>query len=112
MHVLFVHKNFPAQFGHIANALVEQHGYQCTFVSELPDAELDGIRRLQYKPTGGATKATHYCSRTYENYVWHSHAVNETQKSHPEENPDLIVGRSGFGSTVFLADLYDCPIIN
>lgn len=26
--------------------------------------------------------------------------------------PDLVVGHSGFGSTTFLADLYDCPIIN
>src|SRR5262249_4130091 len=26
--------------------------------------------------------------------------------------PDLVVGHSGFGSTLFLADLYDAPIIN
>lgn len=112
MHILFVHKNFPAQFGHIARYLIKDHGFRCTFVSELPDAEIDGIRRIQYKSAGGATKATHYCSRTFENYVWHSHGVYESLKAHPEIQPDLIVGHSGFGSTVFLADLYECPIIN
>jgi glycosyltransferase involved in cell wall biosynthesis len=112
MHILFVHKNFPAQFGHIARYLIKDHGFRCTFVSELPDAEIDGIRRIQYKAASGATKANHYCSRTFENYTWHSHGVYEALKSHPEIKPDLIVGHSGFGSTVFLADLYDAPIIN
>ncbi len=112
MHVLFVHKNFPAQFGHIASYLVQRHGFRCSFVSELPPATLGGIRRIQYKARSGATASTHYCSRTFENAMWHSHAVYETMKAHPEVRPDLIVGHSGFGSTVFLADLYDRPIIN
>lgn len=112
MHVLFVHKNFPAQFGHIAHALVHQHGWQCTFLSQLPDAEIKGIQRLQYKVRSGATQATHYCSRTFENAIWHSHAVYEIAKAHPELRPDLIVGHSGFGSTLFLKELYDCQIVN
>ncbi len=112
MHVLFVHKNFPAQFGHIASYLVKRHGFRCTFVSELPSGESGGIRLIQYKTSGGATKNSHYCSRTFENCTWHSHAVYEAMKAHPEVKPDLVVGHSGFGSTVFLADLYGCPIIN
>ena len=112
MHVLFVHKNFPAQFGHIANHLVEHEGFQCTFVSELPAATVGGVRRIQYRIKGGATQSTHYCSRTFENCVWHAHAVYETMKGHAEIRPDLVVGHSGLGSTFFLADLYDCPIIN
>jgi glycosyltransferase involved in cell wall biosynthesis len=112
MHVLFVHKNFPAQFGHIAAYLAAHEGFQCTFVSEREPGESGGVRRIQYKVGGGATAATHYCSRTFENYTWHSHAVYETLKAHPEVRPDLVVGHSGFGSTVFLADLYECPIVN
>lgn len=112
MHVLFVHKNFPAQFGHIASYLIKNHRFRCSFVSELPPAVIDGIERIQYKLTGGATKSTHYCSRTFENCVWHSHAVYEAMKNRPDIKPDLVVGHSGFGSTLWLADLYDCPIIN
>ena len=112
MHVLFVHKNFPAQFGHIASYLIRNHGYRCSFVSELPPAVIDGIDRIQYKTKGGATKDTHYCSRTFENTVWHSAGVYDAMKNRPDIKPDLIVGHSGFGSTLWLADLYDCPIIN
>jgi len=112
MHILFVHKNFPAQFGHIAGYLIKRHGYECSFVCELPPANVEGIQRLQYKLGGGATRTVHYCSRTFENATWHAHAVYQTMKAHPEIKPDLIVGHSGFGSTLFLADLYECPIVD
>lgn len=112
MHVLFVHKNFPAQFGHVATLLAARQGARCTFVSELPDGEVEGVRRIQYRPRGGAARHTHYFSRTFENYIAHSHGVYEALKARPDICPDLVVGHSGFGSTLFLADLYDCPIIN
>jgi len=112
MHILFCHKNFPAQFGHIASYLIKNHGFRCSFVCELPSGVFDGIERIQYKIQGGATKSTHYCSRTFENAVWHAHAVYEAMKARPDIKPDLVVGHSGFGSTLWLADLYDCPIIN
>src|SRR5581483_6918775 len=72
----------------------------------------DGIERIQYQTKGGATKATHYCSRTFENAVWHTHAVYEALKARPDIQPDLVVGHSGFGSTLFLRELYNCPIVN
>ena len=112
MHVLFVHQNFPAQFGHLASRLVKRHGFRCTFVSERPAGKVDGVRLIQYKVKGRATKRSHPCSRTFENCTWHAHAVYTALKAHPEITPDLIVGHSGFGSTLFLADLYGCPIIN
>lgn len=112
MHVLFVHKNFPAQFGHIASYLVQRQGFRCSFICELEPGTFAGVRRIQYKTAGGATQSTHYCSRTFENCMWHTHAVYETMKRHPEIKPDLVVGHSGFGSTLFLADLYNCPIID
>lgn len=112
MHVLFVHQNFPAQFGHIAAYLVKNKDFRCTFVSQQPSARVGGIEKVQYQLKGGATKSTHYCSRTFENAIWHTHAVYETLAGRPDIRPDLIVGHSGFGSTLFLRDLYDCPIIN
>lgn len=109
MHVLYVHKNYPAQFGHLARHLIEHHGFRCTYVSERASPPPGPIRYLQYKVKGGATARTHYCSRTIENFTWHSIAVYETMKAHPEIKPDLVVGHSGFGSTLFLGELYDCP---
>lgn len=112
MHVLFVHQNYPAQFGHVAAYLVKEKGFRCTFVSEKPPGETGGVERIQYRIRGGATAKNHYCSRTFENAVWHTHAVYEALSARPDVKPDLVVGHSGFGSTLFLRELYDCPIIN
>ena len=99
MHVLYVHKNFPAQFGHIAEHLIEHEGFRCTFISERKPQPGGRIRRIRYKARGGARAQTHHCSRSFENYVWQSHAVFQAMKAHPEVKPDLVVGHSGFGST-------------
>jgi glycosyltransferase involved in cell wall biosynthesis len=112
MHILFVHQNFPAQFGHIARYLIGQHGYRCTFVSRKPAGETDGIRRIQYQLQGGATEQTHYCTRSFENAVGHCHGDFEACRQYTDAPPDLIVGHSGFGSTLFLRELYEAPIIN
>lgn len=112
MHVLFVHQNYPAQFGHVARYLAAEKGFRCTFVSEKPPGHGGGVERIQYRTRGGATAKNHYCTRTFENTIWHTHAVYEAMKARPDVKPDLVVGHSGFGSTLFLRELYDCPIVN
>jgi glycosyltransferase involved in cell wall biosynthesis len=113
MHVLYVHQNFPAQFGHIARHLVDSLGWRCSFVSQTPGGTVGGIQKIEYKITGGATKQNHFCSRTFENTVWHCDGVYRAMKARPDIKPDLIVGHSGFGSTLFLRELYPTvPIIN
>lgn len=112
MHVLFIHQNFPAQFGHIAAYLVREKGFRCTFVSQHPSGVLEGIERIQYRIKGGATEQTNHSSRSFENAVWHSHGVYDALAQRPDVKPDLVVAHSGFLSTVLLRELYDCPIIN
>lgn len=112
MHVLFVHQNFPAQFGHVAAYLAQKRGFRCTFVSQHPSGNEGGIERVQYVIRGGATQQTHFCSRTFENAVWHSHAIYEALRTRDDIRPDLVVGHSGFLHTVFLRELYDCPFVN
>lgn len=117
MHVVYVHQNFPAQFGHVARHLANRLGWRCTFVSETPAGVVDGIEKVQYATEGGATRSTHFCSRTFENATWHAHAVYRAlkQRRMADESfrPDLIVGHSGFGSTLFLPELFpNTPVVN
>jgi glycosyltransferase involved in cell wall biosynthesis len=112
MQILFVHPNFPAQFGPVLSRLTARDDVQCVFVSKQADARREGVRCLHAPPRGGATRATHHCSRTFENAVWHAHAVYEACRRADDLRPDLIVGHSGFGSTIFLRELYDGPIVN
>jgi glycosyltransferase involved in cell wall biosynthesis len=112
MHVLYVHPNFPAQFGHVAERLV-QMGHRCTFVSTTPAGQVGGIEKIQYTPAGGATKNTHFTSRSFENAIWHCQAVYDALLRRTDIVPDLIVGHSGFGSTLFLRELFGAtPILN
>ena len=75
MHVLFVHQSFPAQFGPFAFHLAARPGWRCTFVTKDRSEPIRGVECVPYKLQGGATTDTHYCSRTFENAIWHSHAV-------------------------------------
>src|SRR2546423_12778672 len=104
MHVLYVHQNYPAQFGHIARHLVKL-GWCCTFVSRNPDGDDHGIEKISYKATACATKQSHYCARGFENTIWQCDAVYRALRKRPDLKPDLIVGHSGFGSTLFLPEL-------
>jgi glycosyltransferase involved in cell wall biosynthesis len=113
MKLLYVHQNFPAQFGHIASHLVNQLKWECRFVSEQPAGIVGGVEKIQYRLTGGATQQNHFCSRTFENTVWHCDAIYQALKPLAGYRPDLIVAHSGFGSTLFLRELYpDVPCVN
>lgn len=113
MHILYVHQNYPAQFGHIARWLVQQRGWKCSFVTQADVKGDDSINRIVYKLQGGATLKNHFCSRTFENAVWHCDGVYRALKGRIGEKPDLIVGHSGFGSTLFLRELFpDTPVLN
>ena len=112
MQILFVHPNFPAQFGPALTRLGARADVACAFVSRTGSGAIDGVRRVRYDLRGGATRATHYCARTFENAVWSAHAVYEACKAASWLKPNVIVGHSGFGSTVFLQELYRCPIVS
>ena len=112
MHVLYVHQNYPAQFGHVARHLART-GRRCTFVSRTAAGDDDGIERIQYKAAGAASRNAHFCARSFENTIWHCDAVYRALRARPDIRPDLIVGHSGFGTTLFLPELYpDVPIVN
>ncbi len=93
--------------------LAQKHKYRCTFVSEKELRDSAEIQHVQFPTPGGATQLTHYCSRTFENQTWRSHAVFETLEKRKDIRPDLIVAHSGFVSSLFLRELYpDTPQIN
>jgi glycosyltransferase involved in cell wall biosynthesis len=114
MHVLYVHQNFPAQFGHIARQIAKLPGWRCTFASRTPfQGQQEGVERVPYRVRGGATAQNHFCSRTFENAVWHCDGVYEALKARPDVRPDVVVAHSAFGSSLFLRELYPkAPVVN
>lgn len=113
MDVLFIHQNFPAQFRCIAPRLANDHRWRVTFATANGRAPaLRGVERVLYRPRGGATALTHFAARRFENTTGHAHGVYEAMKARPDLRPDLVVAHSGFGSSLFMPQLYDAPVIN
>jgi len=108
---LFIHPNFPGQFGPVLSRLAKDPTIECVFLSNNASGLHGGVRCLPFTPKSGATAATHYCSRTFENSIWSAHAVYEACQA-AQLDPSVILAHSGFGSSVFLRELYACPIIN
>ena len=110
MHILFVHRMHPSQFGYAAIYLAKRYGHRCTFVSQATTVARAGA--IEYQVKGKPHPQSHPGSQIFEDLIWHAHAVYDALKARPDVRPDLIVGSSGTTSTVFLRQLYDCPIIN
>jgi predicted SAM-dependent methyltransferase len=49
MNFLFIHQNFPGQFVHVVRYLV-QAGHQVNFITQPRDAQIAGVRKLEYRP--------------------------------------------------------------
>src|SRR5436190_24373273 len=114
VHVLFVHRNFPAQFGYLAGELARRNGWRCTFVSETEPGEAAGIEKIQYRLSGDGGEHGYLLTRVIEEDVRHAAAVYERLKPLRDSlQPDLIVGHSGLGPTLFLPDLFPAtPLIS
>ena len=110
MHILFIHPNYPAQFGHIAAYLFKHYGYRCSFLTKRKVTS-EFINIYRYVPRGGASAKTHHCSRSFENYVWNNAAVFKSLLDHPDLKPDAIIAHSAFGTAAFADHAVNCPII-
>ena len=60
-----------------------------------------GVRCLKYALAGGATEKTHYCSRTFENAVWHASAAHDALAA---STPVLIVAAADEHSATAAAE--------
>jgi len=102
VHILFIHQNFPAQFGHIAHYLARRHGARCTFMADNPTDAAFGFMRIQN--VDWATCAhKDYCRNSLENAMW-VHATDESLSGRSDIQFHLLVTHSIFSSSVFLRE--------
>ena len=110
LRLLFVHQNFPAQFGHLARRLVRRHGCRCWHVAEGKGGDADGVTLVPYRAPPPA-RETHPLARSFERGVRHAHAVVDAVRRADVPTPDLIVGHAGLGPTAFLAEWFERPVV-
>jgi len=138
MHAMFIHPNFPAQFGHIAEYLKRQRGWECTFITSIDTTHLKGQvpfvhanyhigpRAKQqltfgfppgtgpvgyYEIVEGPRPKTFYNPGTIIEMIEHMNAIYRGLRQAPRIKPDIVIGHMSYGSMLYLRNLYDCPFV-
>lgn len=105
--VLFVHNNFPAQFGFVAEALVAE-GYDCVAIASGTGRNVPGVRLLRWASTGASTPGLRREMHRIEADLIRGSAAAAAAIALRNEGfvPDLIIGHPGWGETTYLREIF------
>jgi glycosyltransferase involved in cell wall biosynthesis len=114
MNYLFIHQNFPAQYRHVVRHLASQPGNQIYFITQPNENEMSGVYKVSYPKDQRGPVNCHAYAVEVERGIHTGAAVAQVCRGLRETGfrPDLIVGHSGWGETLFLKDVYaDVPVL-
>jgi glycosyltransferase involved in cell wall biosynthesis len=108
MHVMFIHPNFPAQFGHVAMYLSTQLRWPCTFVTSVDTTHLTQLpfTHINYKVRPGPQPKVFYNPSNVQDLFDHMTAIYKGLRTTPQIRPDLVVGHMSYGTMLYLRNLY------
>ena len=114
MKFLFLHRNFPAQFKHMALALAKDKKNEVVFVTNNTETKsFGGIKKYSYKLKRKVPNNCHRYLRFYEESIIHGQSAAELLISLQQQGfkPDVIFGHS-WGSSLFVKEIFpDVPYI-
>ena len=108
MKILLMHPNFPAQFLNLCRALGPHPAAEIVFLTERKEGELPGVRKVYFEPSRELHPQTHPCLSSVETAVLQGQSVYRAAAQLKKQGfvPDLILGHSGWGSTLYMRDLF------
>ena len=114
MNILFLHPNFPAQFRHLAIALGQDSTHTVVFGTANRNGQIPGVHKVIYTPAREAGMETHPYVRSLENAALVGQATYRMAHQLKEQGfyPDVILGHSGWGPTLFMKDLFPNAQLN
>ena len=112
VRILFVHCNYPAQFRHLSKHLTSDRTNEVRFLYQNKEWTSNNVPHLglsRYQ-LGREPKSElcHPYLRRYETAVIHGQAAfREALRLRRDGfEPDLIIGHSGFGNTLYLKEVW------
>ena len=114
MNIIFLHRNFPAQFKFLASTLAKDPNNTVIFVTNNTDTRtFGGIKKVVYKLKRKVPDDCHRYLRFYEESIIHGQSAAEALISLQLQGfkPDIIFGHS-WGSSMFVKEIFpDVPYI-
>lgn len=113
MNILFLHRNFPAQFRHIATTLAQDPKNNVFFITNNDKLSLPNIKKIIYKTKREVPKNCHNYIKFYEDSIIHAQATAEAAITLRNKGviPDVIYGHT-WGQTMFMKDIFpDVPLL-
>jgi len=113
MNILFLHRNFPAQFRHIAPYFALNPNNRVVFITEREQGNMPGIYKCVYKTKRTVPRECHNYLRFLEESVIHGQAAAEValKLKHQGFKPDIIYGHT-WGPTLYMKDIFpDVPLL-
>ena len=107
MRILFIHKNFPAQFGRVADWLVDQ-GWDVTFATARKDARSSKLRLVPFSEHRTPSEKIHHYLQGTENSVIAGQGMMRTALALRKQGymPDIVVAHSGWGVGAYIKDVW------
>ncbi len=113
MNILFLHRNFPAQFRHIAQEMAKDPNNKVVFITNNDKLQLPNINKIIYKLRREVPKNCHRYLRFYEESIIHGQATAEAALALKNQGfkPDVIFGHT-WGNTMFMKAIFpDVPLL-
>ena len=114
MKILLMHPNFPAQFLNLCLVLGPNPAFEIVFMTARKEGELPGVRKVYFEPSRESHPAMHHYLQTMESAVLQGQSVYKAGLALKKSGfvPDVILGHSGWGSTLFMKELFpDTPLV-
>lgn len=114
MRILFIHQNFPGQFGHLATALAERGDDVLALrIEDGPTPK--GVKVISYKANRGNTPKIPSLLLDTESKIIRAEscyiAMQQLKRSGYE--PDIIYAHPGWGESLYISDIWpNTPLIN
>lgn len=105
--ILFLHTNFPAQFGVLGERLAGL-GWDVSFATRREGARHPAMTVLNFAPGRAATKGVHpYVAGTEQAVITGQHAVRTLIEAREGGlRPDIVMCHSGWGAGMFARDVF------
>jgi glycosyltransferase involved in cell wall biosynthesis len=114
MNYLFIHQNFPAQYRHVVRHLASKRGNRVDYITQPNDNAMVGVTKVTYPKDSRGFVNCHAYSVEIDRAIQNGATVADVCRKMRDEGyrPDLIVGHSGWGETLFVKDVFpDVPLL-